>query len=147
VNVKDILHNTVSLLRGQAIFHNIEVAFESEGTIPGLKGNAGLLQQAFTNIILNAVQAMDKKGKLTIKVYLKDANLIVVSIADTGCGIAPEHMKKIFEPFFTTKQVGEGTGLGLAITYGIIENHSGRIEFESQKGKGTTFRIIFPVRG
>jgi len=145
VNLKVVLENTISLLDGQAIFHNITIEFKEEGLIPGIKGDAGQLQQAFTNMILNAVHAMEGKGKLTIKVTRQNQNSVVVSIADTGSGIAPEHMKKIFEPFFTTKQAGQGMGLGLAITYGIVENHGGKIEVESELGKGSTFRIIFPV--
>jgi signal transduction histidine kinase len=147
VNLKAVIENTLSLLDGQAIFHNITKEFEQEGIIPGIKGEAGQLQQAFTNVILNAVQAMAGKGNLTIKLRHRDGNSVVVSISDTGSGIAPEHIKKIFEPFFTTKQTGQGTGLGLAITYGIVENHGGKIELESKPGKGSTFRMIFPVKG
>jgi two-component system NtrC family sensor kinase len=147
VNLKAVLENTISLLDGQAIFHNITIEFKEEGLIPGIKGDAGQLQQAFTNMILNAVHAMEGKGKLTINVARQNQNSVVVSIADTGSGIAPEHMKKIFEPFFTTKQAGQGMGLGLAITYGIVENHGGKIEVESELGKGSTFRITFPVKG
>lgn len=146
VNLTNLLENTISLLNGQAIFHNIEIEFKPDELIPGVKGDASQLQQAFTNVILNAVQAMDGKGKLTIKIYRPDGNSVAVSISDTGHGIAPEHMKKIFEPFFTTKQTGQGTGLGLAITYGIIENHGGKIEVESEKGKGSIFRIIIPIK-
>jgi two-component system NtrC family sensor kinase len=146
VNLKVVLENTISLLDGQAIFHNIDIEFESEEVIPGIKGDASQLQQAFTNVILNAVQAMERKGKLTIKLHRQNGNQIIVSISDTGHGISPEHMKKIFEPFFTTKQAGQGTGLGLAITYSIVENHGGKIEVKSEVGKGSTFRIIFPVR-
>ena len=146
VNLKTIIENTISLLHGQAIFHNIALKFKCDELIPGIKGDAGQLQQAFTNIILNAVQAMGGKGKLTIIAGKIDNNLIAVSITDTGTGIAPENMKKIFEPFFSTKQAGQGMGLGLAITYGIIENHGGRIEVKSEVGKGSTFRIIFPIK-
>jgi len=146
VDLKAVLENTISLLDGQAIFHNITIEFKQEGLIPGIKGDAGQLQQAFTNMILNAVHAMEGKGKLTIIVARQNQNSVVVSISDTGSGIAPEHMKKIFEPFFTTKQAGQGMGLGLAITYGIVENHGGKIEVESELGKGSIFRIIFPVK-
>jgi two-component system NtrC family sensor kinase len=70
---------------------------------------------------------------------------VVIEVADTGCGIPPEHLDRIFDPFFTTKEVGEGTGLGLSISHGIVERHGGRIEVESTPGQGTVFRVVLPV--
>jgi len=145
INLKTVLQNTLSLLTSQAMFHNIEVETEFDDTLPPVKGNAGELQQVFTNVILNAVQAMNGKGKLTIKSYRRSSNSVCVLIADTGCGIPPENLRKIFEPFFTTKQAGQGIGLGLFITYSIVEKHGGRIEVDSEVGKGTSFRIILPI--
>jgi two-component system NtrC family sensor kinase len=97
------------------------------------------------NILLNAADAMaGNGGTLTIKTDLKDG-ITEVSFADTGCGIAKEHLSKLFDPFFTTKETGKGTGLGLAISYGIIQSHGGDIEVESELGRGSTFRIKLPI--
>jgi two-component system NtrC family sensor kinase len=96
------------------------------------------------NLLTNAAQAISSKGK--VRVATREENgMAVVSISDTGSGIAPENLKKIFDPFFTTKRVGEGTGLGLSITYGIIERHGGSITVESHPGEATTFTIMIPI--
>ena len=100
------------------------------------------------NLILNAAQAMDGRGMLTVVARLSnDGRSIVVEIRDTGPGISPEDIDKIFEPFFTTKEIGCGTGLGLAIAYGIIERHHGTIRVESKLGKGTSFFVELPSGG
>ncbi len=104
--------------------------------------DAGLLQQALLNLVLNAVQAMPQGGTLTVTSALRGPSLEVV-VADTGIGIPPENRKKLFSPFFTTKE--DGTGLGLAITYRIIENHRGTIEVVSEPGKGARFTVRVPV--
>ena len=82
---------------------------------------------------------------ITIRTRPQGDDAVCVEIADTGKGIAPEHLTRIFEPFFTTKPVGKGTGLGLSLSYGIIDRHQGRIEVDSTLGVGTTFRIILPI--
>ncbi len=104
--------------------------------------DAGLLQQAFLNLVLNAVQAMPRGGTLTVTSALRGRSL-EVAVADTGSGISPENRKKLFSPFFTTKK--DGTGLGLAITYRIVENHRGTIEVESEPGRGARFTVRIPV--
>jgi len=101
-----------------------------------------LLRQAFLNLILNAIQAMDNGGVLTIVSALR-GDSIEITVADTGIGISEENRKKLFSPFFTTKK--NGTGLGLAITYRIIENHRGTIDVASEPGKGTTFTVKIPI--
>jgi len=101
------------------------------------------LNQVFTNMILNAVQAMPDGGKLVLRNSATDGDLRIDFI-DTGRGISPENMRKLFTPFFTTKPEVKGVGLGLAISYGIIQRHRGRIEVQSQEGKGTTFSIFIP---
>ena len=105
--------------------------------------DAGLLRQAFLNLVLNAIQAMDSGGVLTIRSRLH-GDAVEITIADTGAGISEENRKKLFSPFFTTKK--NGTGLGLAITYRIIENHRGTIRVASEPGKGTTFTVKIPIR-
>ncbi|GAB4217515.1 MAG: hypothetical protein Fur007_19740 [Rhodoferax sp.] len=101
------------------------------------------LNQVFMNLLVNAAQAIDTKGRITVGTGF-DAQQVWVRVADTGRGIAPEHLAKIFDPFFTTKPVGKGTGLGLSLAYGIVQKHGGHIAVESQLGQGTTFTVFLP---
>ena len=104
------------------------------------------MQQVLINLILNAVQAMDGRGRLTIRAAgVREKNEVCIQVADTGKGIARANMDKIFDPFFSTKEVGRGTGLGLSVSHGIVKNHGGRIEVQSQQGTGTTFYVYLPV--
>ena len=96
------------------------------------------------NIIANAIDASNTKGKINIKTWCENDKAFI-SITDNGQGMTEEIKSKIFDPFFTTKDVGSGTGLGLSITYGIIESHNGKIEVKSEIGKGTTFTISLPI--
>ncbi|MFZ3017038.1 MAG: ATP-binding protein [Gallionella sp.] len=104
-----------------------------------------LLNQVFMNLLVNAAQAIETKGIVTIRTGTAGDN-VWMEIADTGKGIPPENLKLIFDPFFTTKPVGKGTGLGLSVSYSIIQRHHGRIEVESTEGKGSTFRVWLPIR-
>ena len=119
--------------------------------LPTIHGNPGKLQQVFLNLFLNAKDAMAGSGG-TLRVATSNGTSVLVSIADTGTGIAPEHINKIYDPFFTTKTApregqSRGTGLGLSVTYGIIQEHAGKIRVESQPGKqkGTVFHLEFPL--
>jgi signal transduction histidine kinase len=104
------------------------------------------LNQVFMNLLVNAAQAIEGKGKIWVRTYRKGEE-VVVEVEDTGSGISPENIKKVMEPFYTTKPVGKGTGLGLSVSYGIIQKHGGRIEVESELGKGTKFKIYLPIHG
>jgi two-component system, NtrC family, sensor kinase len=104
------------------------------------------INQVFINLVTNAVQAMDGKGRLTIATRARDG-WVDVCVTDTGCGIAPEHIDKIMDPFFTTKPVGQGTGLGLSIVRRIVDEHGGRIAVDSKVGAGTTITVSLPVDG
>ncbi len=100
------------------------------------------------NIILNAAEAMEGQGTITIRTALgPEKDTVVIEFEDTGCGIKEEYLTRIFEPFFTTKEVGKGTGLGLSMCYGIVQKHRGRIWVKSKEGEGSTFFIEFPIRG
>jgi signal transduction histidine kinase len=114
------------------------------GDIPQINCDIQKLNQVFMNVLINAVQAIEKQGTIKIKTYSKN-NSVIVQISDTGKGISKEYIKKIFDPFFTTKEPGKGTGLGLSISYRIIKEHNGTIDVESEVGKGTTFTIILPI--
>ena len=115
------------------------------GEIPDIECLPAQLNQVLLNLLVNAAQAIDRKGTITVRTVAGEGE-VRVEIADTGCGIAPENLNRVFDPFFTTKPVGTGTGLGLSITYSIVRKHNGRIEVESEPGKGTTFRLVLPVR-
>lgn len=114
------------------------------GQIPQVNCYAGQLNQVWTNLLVNAAQAIAGEGEVKIST-LVEVDSVSVTIADTGCGIGPDELPKIFDPFFTTKPVGEGTGLGLSITYGIIERHGGTIGVESVLGDGTKVRVSIPI--
>ncbi len=121
------------------------------GTLPLVDCRVNQINQVFLNLLVNAAQAIPAEGTITIRTrYLAATgavpDTVVVEIADTGCGIPPDHLPKIFDPGFTTKGVGVGTGLGLAISFRIVNDHAGKIEVESTVGEGTTFRILLPVK-
>jgi len=145
-DVNEILERTLDLVKNQALFQNVKIT-RSLPSLPKILIDAGQIQQVFTNIILNAAEAMEGKGELTVATKaLSDNEYIEVSFTDTGCGISQEDRKRIFDPFFTTKEVGRGTGLGLAVSHGIIARHKGTIEVKSEYGKGTSFIIRLPLK-
>ena len=113
------------------------------GDIPEVECLLSQLNQVFMNLLVNAAHAIEERGTITVRTG-QQGDEVWVEIADTGKGIAPEHLKKIFDPFFTTKPIGKGTGLGLSLSYGIIQKHHGRIEVHSEVGKGTTFKVCMP---
>ncbi|WP_338476567.1 ATP-binding protein [Pseudomonas khavaziana] len=114
--------------------------------LPDIECLASQLNQVVMNLVINAAQAMGpERGTITISNGVEGEN-IWLEVADNGCGIAPQAMQKIFDPFFTTKPVGEGTGLGLSLSYGIVKKHHGDISVSSEPGKGTTFRVVLPIR-
>ena len=116
--------------------------------LPHVRVDVSQIEQVFTNILLNAAEAMDGEGTVSVSSRLSSDNgMMEVSVKDTGPGILPEHIDRLFDPFFTTKEVGHGTGLGLAVSYGIIERHEGRIKVESEPGAGTTFVVQLPLKG
>lgn len=115
------------------------------GKLPLVDCYAGQLNQVWTNLLVNAAQAITGAGEVRISSRVED-EMVVISIGDTGSGIDPDKLNRIFEPFFTTKPVGEGTGLGLSISYGIIEKHCGSITVESIVGAGTTFSVAIPIQ-
>jgi signal transduction histidine kinase len=137
------LDSTLSIVNNE-IKYKADVV-KQYGEIPEIECLASQLNQVFMNLLVNAAHAIKERGSITIRTG-REGDEVWVDIADTGNGIAPEHLQKIFDPFFTTKPIGKGTGLGLSLSYGIIEKHHGRIEVQSEVGKGTTFRVWLPVR-
>lgn len=143
-DVNEILERTLDLVKNQALFQNVKIS-RSLPSLPKILMDAGQIQQVFANIILNATEAMEGKGELTVAARMShDNEHIEIEFTDTGCGISTENRKKIFDPFFTTKEVGHG--LGLAVSHGIIARHEGTIEVKSEYGKGTSFIIRLPLK-
>ncbi len=142
-NLLEGLENTLTLVHHQ-LKDRIQVVKEY-GPLPEIECYPNQLNQVFMNILVNAAQAMPGKGTLRLKAS-REGSLARISISDTGVGIPKENLAKIFDPGFTTKGVGVGTGLGLSICYKIIQDHHGRIDVESEVGKGSTFTFTLPVR-
>ncbi len=145
LDMKRVLDDTLQLLEPQLRRNQIEIVRLYDPDAPAVYGNAGKLQQVFTNLILNARDAIPEGGRITLATSGSEDGSITVEVSDTGIGIAPENVAKIYDPFYTTKGVGRGTGLGLAVSYGIVQEHTGHISVESIPGRGTTFRITLPT--
>jgi two-component system, NtrC family, sensor kinase len=147
VDVAKLLQETCQITGNQITLNKIRREQHIDPHLPLLHGNRQGLQQVFLNLIINAVQAMPEGGDLTVSAVQDKNKRILVTVRDTGQGIAAEHLPHIFDPFFTTKEVGQGTGLGLSVSYGIIKKHGGRITVESSPGKGSTFTVTLPTTG
>lgn len=144
VALKDVIDQVMSLVGHQAEMKKIKVVRDDTPT-PMVMADSGQLQQVLVNLTVNAIQAMKDDGVMAIRSSAGNDRWVKVSVQDTGCGIPPENMDKLFTPFFTTKQEVKGVGLGLAVSYGIIERHGGRIEVQSEVGKGSTFTVYLPA--
>ncbi len=145
-DLNQVVRDTLSLLEHQFKTAQILVDLELADELPPIHGNPGKLQQVFLNLLLNAKDAMPGGGRLSIATLVNGHVEAVIS--DSGSGIAPENLKRIYDPFFTTKNMPgdrRGTGLGLSVSYGIIQEHAGKIHVESAVGSGTTFHLEFPL--
>lgn len=143
VNVHEGLDATIRLL--SRFYESGHVELQRDyAELPPVDCYAGQLNQVWMNLLDNAAQAVKNGGEVRVATR-REGQSVVVSVSDTGHGIAPEHLKHVFDPFFTTKPVGEGTGLGLSVTYGIVERHGGTIKVESHPGQGTTFTVRIPI--
>ncbi len=147
VDVNAVVEHTLFLLKHHARFKRLNVARELASGLPAVQADQERLIQSFMALMLNAMDAMDSRGTLTVRSRMNPerADEILLEFIDTGTGIKREDLPKIFEPFFTTKPQGRGTGLGLSICYGIIAEHRGRIEVESQVGVGSNFKVYLPI--
>jgi len=142
-NINEVVAKSLAIIQGKSKKENITLVFEKEEGLPNLFIDAHQIQQVLINLIINAIQAMEKGGTLTIRTFSPAQGGVGIEIRDTGVGIPETHLKKIFDPFFTTKS--EGTGLGLSISLKILENHGASLEVQSQEGKGSSFTIFFPA--
>jgi len=145
VDLNAVLQECVALVENQAMFHNIRVTRRLQPDLPPAVADPAQMQQVFMNLIVNAAEAMEGGGELTLVTRVVPPGRIEVECTDTGHGISSEHLEHIFDPFFTTKAPGRGVGLGLAISYGIIREHRGTIGVHSTVGRGTTFTIVLPA--
>jgi len=144
LDLNRVIRETLVLIEPQMEKAGIKIQLDLEEQLPAVKGNLGRLQQVFLNLFLNARDAMDSGGILEIR-SRNQGQVVRIEVGDTGHGIPPENLHRIFDPFFTTKAGRKGTGLGLSVTYGIIREHGGDIEVDSQPGEGTRFRLEFPL--
>ncbi|MGD9369041.1 MAG: ATP-binding protein [Desulfobacteraceae bacterium] len=143
-NVNQVIEKSLSILENEFRLRHIQLEKKLSENMKRTLLDENQLEQVFVNLLLNAIQAVDENGAITVQSHLDPKQeFLMVEIADTGCGIAKENLDKIFEPFFSTKK--EGSGLGLAVSYGIIQNHQGQVEVESEEGKMTRFRITLPI--
>jgi len=143
-NVNKVIVKTIHLLDNEFRLHHIRVEVDLSKQLPEILIDENQIEQIFVNLLLNAIQAIEEKGTVTIHSYItSDRKNVAIDISDTGCGIPPENMSKIFEPFFSTK--AKGTGLGLAVTYGIIQKHGGHVYAFSQPKQGSRFIVELPI--
>jgi two-component system NtrC family sensor kinase len=141
VSLNAVIEEGLSLIAHQVQILGITIEKRLE-EIPNVQADFGQLRQAFVNVALNGCEAMGKGGRLVVRTR-RDGGEVELLVSDTGPGISQEQMSRIFDPFFTTKE--KGTGLGLSVVYGIVQRHGGRIEAQSELGRGTTFLIHLPV--
>jgi len=144
IDVNRVVEETLSLVAHPLKTAQIQVVKQLDGALPPVRGSANKLQQVFLNLFLNARDAMPQGGMLEVRTVSHNGT-VEIDIADTGNGIAREHIHKIFDPFFTTKPGSRGTGLGLSVSYGIIREHAGKIDVRSTPGRGTSFHVEFPA--
>jgi signal transduction histidine kinase len=140
--LQDLLHELATLVANEAQQSKVQIRVAAPLTLPPLKADREYLRQTLLNLILNGLQAMPEGGTLTLETNTSKGNFLI-SVTDTGTGIAPENRTRIFEPYFTTKP--KGSGLGLAVTRRIIETHGGTIAFSSEAGQGCSFQIALPI--
>ncbi len=151
LDINELIKEVILLVnhRAKQLKHNIELKLNRD--LPKIYADPGSLRQLFMNLIINSIYFTPSGGSIVITTEMdslqQGADIIRVSVSDTGAGISGENLEKIFDPFFTTKPVGEGTGLGLSICHKIVESHNGTIDCESEAGRGTTFVIRFPTKG
>ena len=143
IDLSERLGEALKMVRRNPRFGHVEVVKEFQ-PVPRLRARRTEIDQVFVNLISNAVQAMEGKGRLTLATR-HQGNTITAQVSDTGCGIPKAVLNKIFDPFFTTKDPGKGTGLGLSIVYNIVDKYGGTIRVESEEGRGATFTIQFPA--
>jgi PAS domain S-box-containing protein len=150
VRLNQLIDKTLFLNANLLKLHSVKVEENLDPALPELTGSEDQLQQVFMNLVSNAAEALEaSRGERVLRIqtrHLPEKECVSVSFADTGVGIPKENLPKLFEPFFSTKKKGKGVGLGLSVAYGIIQEHGGSIQVQSEAGKGTTFSIELPLK-
>jgi two-component system NtrC family sensor kinase len=144
VDINSVLEETLTLVQHPFKTAQVNVIKNYNSKLPPVLGSITRLQQVFLNLFMNARDSMPQGGMLEVRTAAQNGH-VEIEVTDTGSGISPEHIQRIFDPFFTTKATGRGTGLGLSVSYGIIKEHLGKVDVRSTPGKGTSFRLEFPV--
>ena len=156
-DLNQIIEDTVRIVERPANLRDIEITMDLDRNLPPVWVDADLIKQVIMNMLVNAQQAIEEKGDITIRSRrvpeaisaepgAKPVPMVEFAIIDTGCGIPEQNLKRIFDPFFTSKELGKGTGLGLSVSHGIVSAHGGTIKVESTAGEGSTFRVFLPVQ-
>jgi two-component system NtrC family sensor kinase len=154
--INQVVDDTVRMVDKPASLQQVRIVCNLEEGLPSIWGDADLIKQVVMNLLVNAQQAIDGSGVVTVHTRLcadtgavpdgkVPTAMVELTVSDTGCGIPAANLERIFDPFFTSKEVGKGTGLGLSVTYGIVRTHGGRITVESIPGEGSTFHVFLPV--
>jgi len=144
IDLHQVLESTYQLLEYQLSKGKVEIVRDYAPGLPSIAADPHQLQQVFVNLMLNAYQAMPQGGRLTIQTRV-EASQVAIALTDEGIGIPPANLSRVFDPFFTTKEPGQGTGLGLSVSYGIVKQHSGHFDVQSQIGRGSTFTVYLPL--
>lgn len=148
MDVNESIRHALGMIQHQAKFHNIKIEIDTDEDLPPVKGDSSQIEQVFLNLLINAADAMNDRGLITIRTsrtIVDDDPFVQVEVCDTGPGIPEDQLSKLFEPFFTTKPVGKGTGLGLAVSHGIVKKHGGHIVVKSTPGGGASFFVRLPL--
>ncbi len=146
LSLDEVVGNALRLASNQLKLSGVRQVYDISDDLPEINGDRQYLSQVFLNLILNAIDAMESGGTLTLSSDVSlDTGCVAIYIGDTGPGMSPRVLKAIFDPFFTTKSSGSGTGLGLSVSLGIIQKHGGEIKVESKVGEGSTFAVVLPV--
>jgi signal transduction histidine kinase len=145
VAVSSVIDHVISLVGHHAEMKHITIVRDETPSMPAVLADSGQIQQVLVNLVVNAIQATPDGGAVTISTSQSEDSSVEIVVQDNGHGIAPENLDRLFTPFFTTKESTKGVGLGLALSYGIIERHGGRIEVQSELGKGSTLSVYLPA--
>lgn len=146
LNIHEAMDDALAFIRHQSGADGMEIVRDYDPLVPAMVLDEKKIKQVLINLMMNALHAIGKKGRITLRTrFLGSENNVLIMIGDTGYGIEKKNLSRIFDPFFTTKPTGEGTGLGLAVSYGIIKSHGGDIRVASELGKGSEFTVVLPV--
>jgi signal transduction histidine kinase len=144
--VNSLIEESLNLIRDQKRFLNIKLVRDMSNDMLLIRADKNQLSQVIINLVMNAVDAMERKGTLTFRTFFSKSNQkICIEVSDTGCGIPEENLSKVFDPFFTTKGLEKGTGLGLSTSYGMVQENRGHISIKETSPRGTTFLIELPL--